>query len=199
MFDFLIKGPRSAGVDNPLNEWLDEGAWLTCHALKQFEAFEKLPDDLVGSAKRFREWFELERPEEAALPGDWRKLPEFERLLLIRALRTDRMSEALSAFVRNMMGAKFVTSNPFNLVRSYQDVTPQTPVFFILSAGVDPVKDTEKLGRDFGIGIDNGNFSLVSLGQVHPHSPTPTPTPTNPPIHTQGNFSLASLNRRGCI
>jgi len=165
MFDFLIKGPRASGIDNPLNEWLDDSAWLTCQALKEFEAFEKLPDDMVGSAKRFREWFELERPEEVGLPGDWKKLPEFEKLLLIRALRTDRMSEALSAFVRQIMGAKYITSQPFNLEKSYKDVSPQTPVFFILSAGVDPVKDTERLGKDLGYGFDFGNFGLVSLGQ----------------------------------
>ncbi|KAJ1491173.1 hypothetical protein T484DRAFT_1775677, partial [Baffinella frigidus] len=55
LFDFLIKGPKATGVDNPLNEWLDDQAWLTCNALKDYEPFEKLPDDLVGSAKRFRE------------------------------------------------------------------------------------------------------------------------------------------------
>ena len=165
MFDFLIKGPKASGVDNPLNEWLDDSAWLTCHALKEFEVFEKLPDDMVGSAKRFREWFELERPEEVGLPGDWKKLPEFEKLLLIRALRTDRMSEALSGFVKQIMGAKYVTSQPFNLEKSYKDVSPQTPVFFILSAGVDPVKDTERLGKELGYGFDFGNFGLVSLGQ----------------------------------
>jgi len=167
MFDFLLKGPKAQGIDNPLAEWLDDNAWLTCHALKEFEAFEKLPDDLVGSAKRFREWFELERPEEVGLPGDWKKLPEFEKLLLIRSLRTDRMSEALSAFVRQIMGQKYVTSNPFNLEKSYLDVSPQTPVFFILSPGVDPVKDTERLGKANTpqYGFEWNNFGLVSLGQ----------------------------------
>eukprot|EP00961_Rhodomonas_salina_P166218 2239765-Rhodomonas_salina.1 len=120
---------------------------------------------MVGSAKRFREWFELERPEEQPLPGDWKKVTEFERLLLTRSLRTDRMSEALSTFVKTVMGSKYITSQPFNLERSYRDVTPQTPVFFILSPGVDPVKDTEKLGKQYGIGFDQGNLGLVSLGQ----------------------------------
>jgi dynein heavy chain len=165
MFDFLIQGPRATGIENPLNEWLDEGAWLTCHALKEFDCFEKLPEDLIASAKRFREWFELERPEEVAYPGEWKKLPEFEKLLLMRALRLDRMNEAMSSYVKNVIGQKYVTSQAFNLKRSFQDVTPATPVFFILSAGVDPVKDTEKLGHEHGIGFDMGNLGLVSLGQ----------------------------------
>jgi dynein heavy chain len=165
MFDALIQGRKAAGIENPLNEWLDDGTWLTCNALKEFEVFEKLPDDMVGSAKRFREWFELERPEETPLPGDWKKLTEFEKLLLTRALRLDRMNEALSSYVTNIIGKKYVTSVPFNLERSYDDVTPYTPVFFILSPGVDPVKDTEKLGKQNGVGFDMGNFGLVSLGQ----------------------------------
>ena len=165
MFDFLIQGKKATGIENPLNEWLDDGAWLGCNALKEFEVFEKLPDDLVGSAKRFREWFELERPEEAPFPGDWKKLPEFEKLLLMRSLRLDRMSEAISAYVKSIIGVEYVTSQAFNLKRSFADVTPSTPVFFILSPGVDPVKDTEKLGTEYGIGYDHGNFGLVSLGQ----------------------------------
>ena len=33
-------------------------------ALKQFELYERLPDELVGSAKRFREWYEqTSRPQ----------------------------------------------------------------------------------------------------------------------------------------
>ena len=165
MFDFLIQGKRAAGIENPLSDWLANDAWLTCHALKEFDCFEKLPEDLVASAKRFREWYELERPEEVPYPGEWKKLPEFEKLLLMRALRLDRMNEAMSAYVKNIIGQKYVTSQPFNLKRSYMDVTPQTPVFFILSAGVDPVKDTEKLGHEHGIGFDHGNLGLVSLGQ----------------------------------
>ena len=165
MFDFLIQGRRAVGIENPLAEWMDDGTWLTCNALKDFDVFEKLPDDLVGSAKRFREWFELERPEEVPLPGDWKKLSEFEKLLLTRALRLDRMNEALSSYVTNVIGKKYVTSVPFDLWRSYGDVTPSTPVFFILSPGVDPVKDTEKLGKEHGIGYEHGNFGLVSLGQ----------------------------------
>jgi dynein heavy chain len=70
MFDFLIQGKRAAGIENPLNDWLANDAWLTCHALKEFDCFEKLPEDLVASAKRFREWYELERPEEVPYPGE---------------------------------------------------------------------------------------------------------------------------------
>ena len=97
--------------------------------------------------------------------GEWKKLNEFPKLLIMRCLRTDRMGEALSTFVRKEMGEKYVTSLPFSLPRSFSDALPETPIFFILSPGVDPVKDTEELGKGYGIKYEAGNFGLVSLGQ----------------------------------
>jgi dynein heavy chain len=165
LFEFLLRGPMEAGVDNPLSEWMDDRAWASLQSLKQFELYERLPDEIIGSAKRFRDWYELERPEEQPLPGEWKKMPEFNRLLIMRAMRPDRMSETLSIFVKTCLGAKYTNFLAFDLARSFEDAGPSVPVFFILSPGVDPVKDTERLAKKFGIGTDNGNFGLVSLGQ----------------------------------
>jgi dynein heavy chain len=54
LFDFLLRGTVEAGSDNPLSEWMDDKSWGSVQALKQFEAYERLQDDLIGSAKRFR-------------------------------------------------------------------------------------------------------------------------------------------------
>ena len=53
---------------------------------------------------------------------------------------------------------------PFEV--SYEETGPGTPVFFVLSPGVDPLKDVEAVGRKLGFTLDNGNFHNVSLGQV---------------------------------
>ena len=39
------------------------------------------------------------------------------------------------------------------------------PLFFILSPGVDPVKDVETLGQKKGFTFENGKLKSVSLGQ----------------------------------
>merc|ERR1719313_1576529 len=165
MFDFLVRCPRVVGSDNPLNEWLSDGCWGAILALSEFEAFDNLSSDVEGSAKRFREWCELERPEDAPLPGDWKKVPEFQRLLIIRCLRSDRMAEALAAFVKRVMGGQYVQSMPANVPLAYQDARPDVPMFFILSPGVDPVKEVEKLGKELDFSYETGKFALVSLGQ----------------------------------
>ena len=38
-------------------------------------------------------------------------------------------------------------------------------MFFVLSPGVDPLKDVEQLGKKLGFTMDNKNFHNVSLGQ----------------------------------
>jgi dynein heavy chain len=164
-FDFLLRGPMEAGADNPLSEWLDDRAWATLQALKQFELYERLPDEIIGSAKRFRDWYELDRPEDQPLPGDWKKMSDYHRLLIMRCLRPDRMSEALSLFVKSCVGVKYVNFRAFDLEKSFEDAGSSVPVFFILSPGVDPVRDTEILAKKFKVGTDHGNFGLVSLGQ----------------------------------
>jgi dynein heavy chain len=164
-FDFLIKNKVVPGVENPLNEWLSDESWNAVQALRLIEGFDGLPDDMVGGAKRFREWYELERPEEQGLPGDLKKLPEFKRLLVIKVLRPDRMTEAIATYVKSALEPKYVKSEPFNFARSYEDARPEVPVFFVLSPGVDPVSDVEKLGEKLGFSSENGKFSNVSLGQ----------------------------------
>lgn len=37
--------------------------------MQEVEEFRALPDDLLGSAKRWQEWLELQRPEEEPMPG----------------------------------------------------------------------------------------------------------------------------------
>lgn len=57
------------GTPNPVPEWCPESCWQSVQALKEISDYAALPDDLVASAKRWREWLELERPEDEPLPG----------------------------------------------------------------------------------------------------------------------------------
>lgn len=49
--------------------------------------------------------------------------------------------------------------------KSFEETSPSTPIFFILSPGVNPLKDVESLGDKLGFTTDNLNFHNVSLGQ----------------------------------
>ena len=63
------------------------------------------------------------------------------------------------------MGNKYVEGGSVPFAKSFEETGPATPVFFILSPGVDPLKDVEALGKKIGWTFDNKNFHNVSLGQ----------------------------------
>lgn len=48
------------------------------------------------------------------------------------------------------LGAKYVQSRNLDLTQSFTESSPTTPFFFILSPGVDPLKDVELLGKKLG-------------------------------------------------
>ena len=164
-FDYLLRGPKVLGEENPLSEWISDSIWANVQALKEIEDYSILPDDLQGSAKRWKEWIELERPEDEPLPGDWKRMPEFERLLLFRALRPDRLTAAMAAFVKSSVGADYVTSQPFDLEKSFQDSSPAVPIFIFLSPGVDVAGAVEAMGAKMGFTAESGRYASVALGQ----------------------------------
>ena len=64
------------------------------------------------------------------------------------------------------LGSKYVEKRTIPFEVSFQETGPGTPVFFMLSPGVDPLKDVEALGNKMGFTVDSRNFHNVSLGQV---------------------------------
>lgn len=68
-------------------------------------------------------------------------------------------------FAEEKLGTRFVEARTVEFAKSYEETSSSVPTFFILSAGVDPLKDVEKMGNKLGFKTDNQNFHNVSLGQ----------------------------------
>lgn len=49
-------------------------------------------------------------------------------------------------FVEEKLGTKYVEGRTVEFAVSFKESSSATPVFFILSPGVDPLKDVEALG-----------------------------------------------------
>ena len=99
-------------------------------------------------------WYNELDPEDRALPLEWRSLESqpFQKLLVVRCMRPDRVTTALNNFIRNTLpkGGDFVDcdaalSSIGVLELAFQDSSSITPIFFILSPGANPVKDVESL------------------------------------------------------
>ncbi|KAJ1516905.1 hypothetical protein HMI54_007793 [Coelomomyces lativittatus] len=162
--DFLLRAPKVFNVTSPV-DWLQTSYWQTVKALANLEPFRLLANDIEGSSKRWKKYCESEAPENENLPAEWKTKTPMQKLCILRALRPDRMSYAVRAFIGQKMGPKYIDSSRIPLSKTFEETNSATIVFFILSPGVDPVKEVEALGKTMEVKEDSGNFHNVSLGQ----------------------------------
>lgn len=68
-------------------------------------------------------------------------------------------------FIEEKLGSKYTEARSVEFAKSYEETSSSVPTFFILSPGVDPLKDVEAIGKRLGFTMDNENFHSISLGQ----------------------------------
>lgn len=81
------------------------------------------------------------------LPRAFKDISLFHRILLLRALRPDRLTNALKEYIKNNMGIEYVEQQAFDMASTYAEMNVQTPIFFVLFPGVDPTPDVERIGK----------------------------------------------------
>ena len=171
-FQFLMRAPSKTGDNNAL-PWLPDSAWIAVAALGDIEEFAKLPSDLVEAAPRFREWFNSVSPENEKLPLDWAGLDRtpFQKMMVVRCMRPDRMAAALRNFVRKVLpnGSSYAdcdsTLNSLEILdQSLKDSTSRTPILFILSPGANVVADLDVLANKYDF-QKGKSYHNVSMGQ----------------------------------
>lgn len=66
-------------------------------------------------------------------------------MIVLRCLRPDRVIFAIRNFVEVNMKKEFIENRPTNLQEVYDESRPDTPIIFVLSPGVDPTDQLQKL------------------------------------------------------
>ncbi|KAL7826037.1 hypothetical protein SRHO_G00337750 [Serrasalmus rhombeus] len=162
--DFLLRFNIDHSYISPV-DFLSNSAWSAIKTMSFTDEFRGLERDIEGSPKRWKKVVESECPEKEKLPQEWKSKSSLQKLILMRALRPDRMTYAVRNFVEEKLGVKYTEGRKMEFARSFKESGPASPVFFILSPGVDPLKDVESLGKKLGFTIDLGKLHNVSLGQ----------------------------------
>lgn len=165
--DFFIKG--SVTLDKSQTacpaKWLSDKGWEDL--LKLAEDFEDIfgaiPKHLSDNLSQWRDWYDLEAPETAESPGLFStQTSSFQKMMLLRCFRSDRIYRAVNYYVTEIMGEEFITPPVVNFKAIFDETTPEVPVVFMLSPGSDPTGDLMKLAEKQDM-LDR--FRFISLGQ----------------------------------
>ncbi|XP_072845880.2 dynein axonemal heavy chain 1 isoform X2 [Pogona vitticeps] len=149
--------------DNPAPEWLYERAWNDILALSNLNNFSRFSDDFVGNLPSFRAIFDSAEPHREPLPGIWNnKLDSFQKLLVLRCLRGDKVTNAMQDFVAANLGQSFIEPQTANLSVVFKESAATTPLIFVLSPGTDPAADLYKFAEEMKF---SKKLSAISLGQ----------------------------------
>ncbi|XP_034662377.1 dynein beta chain, ciliary [Drosophila subobscura] len=162
--DFLLRYPHDPSTLSPL-DFVGRSAWGGIKSLTLIEHFYGIDKDMENYTKRWRKFMGSDAPEREQFPGEWKHRTPLQKLCIVRALRPDRMTYAMCQFVEQTMGRSYaeVQTPPFNAI--FKDLNAATPAFFILSPGVDPIRDVERFGQRQGYHADAETLVNISLGQ----------------------------------
>ena len=146
-------------------KFMPESAWAAVLGLESVETFSSLPSQMESEALQWRKWYQDEKAEEIDLPKSCKDISIFQRLLLLRAMRPDRLTGALTKFIEENLGKQYIDQAPFDIFKTYEEMTPKVPMFFVLFPGVDPTPEVERVGTSLDITANNGKFVNISMGQ----------------------------------
>jgi dynein heavy chain, axonemal len=166
---FFLSGPSGEVkiAPNP-TDWLGDLEWSETY--KQLNVGSRILPCLAGfedffieNNKQFQQIFDSNTPHEMPLPGEWNtKLTSFQKMIVLKSIRADKITLAVQNFIIEQLGQQFVEPPVFNLAKSYKDSSITTPLIFVLSAGSDPVADFERFASEMNM---TKKVEKISLGR----------------------------------
>jgi dynein heavy chain len=166
---FLLAGPPGDLEfhlpDNP-TKWISSTDWRSFYS--QLYGMSKLHSNFEGFAEffmknhdQFKKLYESPKNEITPLPNPWNeKLTEFHKLIVIKAIRNDKLINSIINYVDLSIGKEFTEPPAFDLNSSFKETNYTIPLLFVLSTGSDPINDLKSLAESYGRKIE-----FVSLGK----------------------------------
>ncbi|KAI4500001.1 hypothetical protein M0802_004871 [Mischocyttarus mexicanus] len=161
----LLSGIAVTDMDlpNPDPTWISSRCWKEIQALEILPKFHEFVKYFHQSLMQFKYIFDSQDAHLSVFPEPWeRKLNDFQKLLVLKCLRPDKMINAIQMYLNKYLGKEFVEPQTTEIGALYKESTPITPLVFVLSAGTDPAvelytfAEKQKMGR---------KLYSISLGQ----------------------------------
>jgi len=91
-----------------------------------------------------------------------KKISLFQQVLVVQALRPDRLQSAMSLFASKALEMKELSPPALNLKRLIKETVPGEPILIVISPGADPSQELQDTAADV-IGVDK--YHQVAMGQ----------------------------------
>ncbi|NXF75625.1 DYH7 protein, partial [Sclerurus mexicanus] len=165
-FMFLLTGGVGLKNEyqNPAPSWLSDKSWDELCRASEMPALERLRSHVSENTDEWQKIYDSKEPQSFPLPEELNNtLTELQKIIVLRCLRPDKIGPAITTFVTDKLGKKFVEPPPFDLSKSYLDSNSTIPLIFVLSPGADPMSSLLKLANDKE--MVGEKFQSISLGQ----------------------------------
>jgi len=170
-WNFLLRGPvgmvKKEMLEKPAVFALTEEIWKTVNYMSEtFPKFKALPENCTKRVQiklgDFVQHVHLD-PKNHGAPYNWDSaLNSFEKLMIIKALKEEKLIFAITNYVSTELGKSFIESPVVSFHLMYKDTSSTVPLIFVLTPGSDPFVPFQKFATEFGM-IDK--LHTISLGQ----------------------------------
>ncbi|XP_076632445.1 dynein heavy chain 2, axonemal kl-2 [Colletes latitarsis] len=165
-YAFLLRGgivlDRESQPDKPV-AWLPDETWDNITELDKLPGFHGFISSFEQFPRDWHNWYIHTEPETIPLVAEWdANCNVFQKMLVIRSCRPDRISFCITHFIVLNLGQKFVEPPVLDLKAVLDDSVAQTPLIFVLSPGVDPTSTLTQLVNSQEM---TNHFMTLSLGQ----------------------------------
>jgi len=163
-FQVLLKGGAALDIKAEKRkpaEWIPDMAWLNvCQLSKSIPIFRDASDAFMRSTEAWKTWYDYEMPEANPIPEYEGRLSAFQKLLMVRSVREDRMLVAAKDYIVENMGKKYLVFKPLDIEGTWAESSPLVPLIFLLSPGSNPNAAIEAMAKKKKIRVD-----AISMGQ----------------------------------
>ncbi|XP_058025838.1 dynein axonemal heavy chain 14 [Ahaetulla prasina] len=173
--------------------WISEMMWKECQYMStQITAFSLLCSSLSTYPQQWKDFLDSEnvydlistcyrslspkQDAESQLPREseedeesipvifpWEKLSPFERLILIKVLRSEMLNRAVQIFVTEKLGTRYFQTGGINLKGVYEESDSTTPLILIHTHGIDIIALVLRFAQE--IKRNTQNVQMLSLGR----------------------------------
>ncbi|XP_011495537.1 PREDICTED: dynein heavy chain 6, axonemal [Ceratosolen solmsi marchali] len=168
-WNFLLRGPDQIKIEKkPDYSTLTDSMWNSANYLShKFKNFEHLKKDMFKiitvTIEEYKEIINVLPDNKEKVQHNWDEiLTDIEKLMLLKALKEEKLIFGITAYVKKNLGQKFVESPIISLQDLYTDTSKITPLVFVLSTGSDPFSGFLKFARDMEF---TEKYQSISLGQ----------------------------------